>query len=471
LIAAALSRLGRLGALVALGGVSLAACTHSPLTVQHAIVPGGIVGPLPAGLPTHLAIGLAAGFGQNGLDGWVPESKIPFDYTYQYLAGGVDNPGQGWQTWMPHATFPTEYATVATSEGHIPVLDYYMLLQSGGPCANCEEDQKDLDHLNDPSLMAAYYEDFETLMKRLGSRTWGGVKGFGGTVIVHVEPDLSAHAEEAVLDPSRWCFGLCDGQGNNPALLHASVASSGLPALAGLPNNYVGFNLALLQIRDLFAPNVLMAYHLSNWSTGTDIASNTDRSIDTTRIGSEAGRFAAEAGVATIRPGVSTYDLVFNDVSDRDSEVSGIWWDVTNRRDPNFARWETFLGSAESQFKRPVFVWQVPLGNQWFRTENGSTGHTRDNRIEYFFSHQAELVHAGVAAVLFGNGISNSTSNYPLVDDAPFNPQSVCSTEDGVTACSTHLAVWSDDDGGYLRTQAALYYRHPLPLVWAPNGA
>ena len=463
------SRLGQLGALVALVGISLSGCNHGPYRVQQAVVPGGIVGPLPAGLPKHLAIGLAAGFGQNGLDGWVPDSKIPFDYTYQYLAGGVDNPGQGWQTWMPNGTFPTEYAALASSEGHIPVLDYYMLLQSGGPCSGCEEDRKDLVHLNDPSLMAAYYEDFETLMKRLGSRTWGGVKGFGGTVIVHVEPDLSAHAQEAVLDP-RYCFGFCEGKGNDPAHLDASVASSGAPAVAGFPNNYLGFNLALLHIRDLFAPNVLLAYHLSTWSTGTDIASNTDTGLDAARVGSEAGRFAAESGVTKVRPGVSTYNLIFTDVSDRDSQVSGIWWDVTNRRDPNFARWETFLGSAEEQFQRPVFLWQVPLGNQWFRTENGSMGHTRDNKIEYLFSHPEELVHAGVAAVLFGNGISNSTSNYPILDHGPFNPQPVCSKDGGVTACSTHLAVWADDDGGYLRTQAAQYYRHPLPLVWAPDG-
>ena len=44
-------------------------------------------------------------------------------------------------------------------------------------------------------------------MQRLGTGTYGGVAGYGGKSIVHVEPDLSGYAEQAVLDPSH-CFNL-----------------------------------------------------------------------------------------------------------------------------------------------------------------------------------------------------------------------------------------------------------------------
>ena len=56
-------------------------------------------------LPKHLGIGLAAHPDESGIYGWMPRSGIPFDYAYQYLAGGV-NTGGGWQTWNSGARFP-----------------------------------------------------------------------------------------------------------------------------------------------------------------------------------------------------------------------------------------------------------------------------------------------------------------------------------------------------------------------------
>jgi hypothetical protein len=457
-------RLGLLPAALAIG--LLSSCTSTATdSVPRPSLPGGVIGAMPRGLPTHLGIGLSAGLGANGLNGWVPQSKIPFDYTYQYLAGGV-GPGSGWQVWMANGTFPVVYASLATTEHHIPVLDYYMLLQSKGPCGDCAEAQKDLAHLNDPTLMAAYYQDFATLMQRLGPGTWNGVKGFGGTVIVHVEPDLSAHAEEAVLNPGD-CYGYCHSVGNDPSLLKAAVASTGVAAVARFPNTYLGFNLALLHLRDLYAPNVLLAYHLSTWATGTDIARSGDPDLNAAALGAEAGTFAAESGVSTTNTGTSTYNLVFNDVADRDAEVSGVWWDATNETYPNFSRWETYVGSAAAVFRKPVFVWQVPLGNRWFQTENGSYGHTQDNRIQYFFAHPEELVRAGIAAVLYGAGNAGSTTNFD--SDGVTNPPPVCNMAGGVESCTTHPSAWPDDDGGYLRIQANAYYQHPLPLMPTPS--
>src|SRR5580765_1539213 len=66
------------------------------------------------------------------------------------LAGGV-NTGQGWSTWNPDGTFASMYVQDSWSHGTIPVLTYYMLLQSnpkGG-----DEAQADLAHLRDPQVM------------------------------------------------------------------------------------------------------------------------------------------------------------------------------------------------------------------------------------------------------------------------------------------------------------------------------
>lgn len=458
-------------ALALLAGAVLASCGTGAVTGsphRAGPLPGGYLGQLPEHLPDHLGIGLAANLGPQGLKGWVPQSKIGFDYTSQYLAGGV-NTGSGWETWDPRATFPIDYASLATSEHHVPVLDYYMLLQSNGPCNGCGEAQKDLARLNDRTVMADYYRDFATLMQRLGKGTWDGVKGFGGTVIVDVEPDLSGYAEQAVLDSSN-CYGYCHGQGNDPSLLEAAVASTGVEQVSGYPDNYLGFNLALLHLRDLYAPNVLLAFHVSPWATGTDIASSTDPHLDATALGREAGQFAARSGVSTTRTGTSTYNLVFDDVGDRDAQLSGDWWDPTNKTFPNFSRWELYVSAAAEAFGKPMMAWQVPLGNEYFRTENGSPGHTRDNRIEYFFAHPRQLVDSGIVAVLYADGTAGSTTNWDADGDGVTNPVPVCTTERGVRACSTHVSKWPDDDGGYLRIQSAAYYKHPQPLSQASRG-
>jgi hypothetical protein len=323
-----------------------------------------------------------------------------------------------------------------------------------------------LTHLNDPKLMAAYFTDFATLMKRLGPNSSDGVRGFGGTVVVHVEPDLSGYAEQAALNPG-GCYHYCRGVGNDPALVEAAVARTGLRAVASYPDTYGGFNSALLHLRDQYAPNVLLAFHMSPWATGKDISRSSDPDLDAAAAGAEAGAFAADSGVARASSRTSIYDLVFTDVADRDAQVSGAWWDPTNRKFPNFARWEMYVSSGSAIFKKPVVAWQVPFGNEWFRTENGSYDHTRDNRIEYLFSHPDELVRSGIVAVIYGRGQGGSTTNSDSAGDGVTNPPPVCSSEQTIRSCSTHMSIWPDDDGGYLRIHAAAYYAHPTLLVMA----
>ena len=177
----------------------------------------------------------------------MPDSGIPFDYSYQYLAGGANTNG-GWRYWDTDAQFPLWYAEGAKANGYIPFFSYYMLLQSSGGCGSCVEPQKDLAHLSDKALMKAYYQDFRILMKRLGPGTWGGIHGFGGTTIVQVEPDFSGYAEQAVIQPPDHCWGHCTRAGNSPAYLKAAVASSGDPDTKAYANTYQGFNQALLHL-------------------------------------------------------------------------------------------------------------------------------------------------------------------------------------------------------------------------------
>jgi hypothetical protein len=229
----------------------------------------------------------------------------------------------------------------------------------------------------------------------------------------------------------------------------------------------------LLHLRDLYAPNVKLAFHVSNWSTGRDIGSDTDPSLDPVAQGNLVGAFAAASGVSYAPAGTSTYDLVFNDVADRDAGYyqyvrgqANAFWDRLNVALPDFTRWERFLGAITTTTGRRAIVWQVPLGNQWFQSENNSDGHYQDNRAEYFFAHPQELINAGVIAVLYGRGNDGSTTNTDAKFDGVTNPASFCSA-DGTssgTVCNTHASTVTDDDGGYLRMAATAYYGAPITL-------
>ena len=418
----------------------------------------------PNGLPTHLGIGLSGGPNATGIYGWMPDSGVPWDYAYQYLAGGV-NTGGGWETWNPNGQFATWYAQGAAAHGYIPVLSYYELQQSNGSCGSCGEARKDLSNLNNAATMASYYRNFALLMKRLGTGTYDGIAGFGKTAVVHVEPDLSGYAEQAVLDNAK-CSGYCTGQGNDPALLKAAVGSSGYGDAAAYPDTYQGFNQALLHLRDLYAPNVLLAFHVSNWATTKDVGS-ADPSLNATALGQQAGQFAARSGAGTPAAGASSYDLLFNDVADRDAGYykyvwgsANAFWDAHNIALPNFHRWEDYIAAASLTTGRRVMVWQIPLGNQYFDTENNTDGHYQDNRAEYFFGHMDELARAGIAGLLFGAGNGGSTVNTDGKRDGVTNPSSFCTSDgaSGAQACNTHTSTVADDDGGYLRMAAGQYY-------------
>lgn len=444
--------------------IGLVATVGVALTSQVSIVdlPAPVIaGPAtaPSVLPQHLGIGLGAQ--PDVLTGWMPESGVPWDYAYQYLAGGVET-DEGWQGWTADAQFPLDYADDARALGYVPTFSYYMLLQSRGPCEDCDEAEQNLATLGDASTMRAYYEDFALLMRRLGTGSRGDAPGFGHPVIVHVEPDLSAYAQQAVLSPQR-CFGRCTGVGNDASHLRSSVASSGHPDLVALPDTYKGFNNALERLRDLYAPNVLLGFHVSGWSTLVDVGSNADPSLDAGDVGRRTAEFALSAGART-------WDLVFNDVADRDAGFAeaqygtGVWWDRTNRTLPNFTQWLSFLAATVQTIGRPAVVWQVPVGNQVFRSVNDSWGHFQDNRAEYFFARPQDFVDAGVIAIMFGAGAAGTTTFSDAQNDRITNPRPKCRRHGGEGRCSDRRSNVPDDDGGFLRAAAMAYLRDPVAL-------
>jgi hypothetical protein len=417
------------------------------------------------GLPDHFMFGLEAGQG----DTWMAQSGVPWDFTFQYLAGGV-NTGQGWETWNPNGTFVLNYARDARQHGYIPMFPYYEILQSRGSCGNCDENRKDIANLNDAALMRAYYENFAVLMKRLGPGTYDGVQGFGGTAIINVEPDLAGgYAVQAVNNGA--CFGFCTGRGNDPGLLEVTVGSSGFPDVAGYADTYAGFTQALAHLRDLYAPNVLLGYDVSAWATGVDIGLDSRTNLDADGLGRQVGVFLSKTG---------PHEVLFNDPLDRDAGQYRVmfgqnrWWDRLNVSFPNFARWEQYLhGAISADNNKLMLLWQVPVGNQYFQSENNTDGHFQDNRAEYVFNHIPELIQTGIVGALFGPGNAGNTSYGDSKQDGITNAPAIC-TSDGVSSgqiCNDHPSSVADDDGGYVRMMGQAYYQAPLALSGSAAAA
>ena len=79
----------------------------------------------------------------------------------------------------------------------------------------------------------------------------------------------------------------------------ASVGSSAFSDVAGIPNTVQGFADALLKLRDLYAPNAILAIHASAWGGGIDIASDRTSSVNAVTEADKTAAFLDSAGITS----------------------------------------------------------------------------------------------------------------------------------------------------------------------------
>jgi hypothetical protein len=375
----------------------------------------------------RLELGVTNGLG----DAMSVESPVRLGLRYQYLSGGV-NTGGSWQHWWRGAgSYVTAY--IRESEAHqiVPVFSYYQLRQSDPGASIGDEAAADLTNLRDPATMRAYYEDLE-LFFRLASST-------RGPVVLQVEPDLWGYVER-------------HAESNDASTVPAAVASTGVPALRGLPNNVAGFARAVLALRNKYAPRVIVGYHVSIWGTGKNIQGSplTDRQVD--GIAAKAASFYQSLH--------ARYDTLFSELADRDAGYAQVrdgkgttaWWDSAD-----FRHDVRFLAGLHTRVRLPIVLWQIPLGNTLMRAMNDTSYHYQDNKLEFLLGdgsrqHLRPYVRAGVVALLFGSGQSEDTCACDADHDGITNPPPING--------NTRLSLSADDDGGYFRAQAGAYYSH-----------
>ncbi len=365
----------------------------------------------------------------------------PFGFRSQYLAGGV-NTGNGWATWNANGDFVTFYVRDSLANGVTPVFDHYQLRQSlpGGP----DDGTANANNLANVSTMRAFFDDLRLFMQRAGAFA-------PQRVILHFEPDL-------------WGFAQQWSAGDDARSVPAKVASTGASELAGLPDTIAGLAQAALRLRDRYAPNVLVAYHVSVWGTGNDIlySDPSDATVDA----------LASRTAAFYRSLDANFDIAFTDTSDRDAGFKQLqygdggasWWS-----DADYARHARFLGGFASGADERIVLWQTPLGNRRMRAQNNTWGHYQDDKVEWFLddasrAHLAAYVNAGAVALIFGGGAAGTTCACDGVADGVTDP--------GPINGNTRLSLSADDDGGYFKERAAAYYAAgaiPLAAAAAPS--
>jgi hypothetical protein len=232
----------------------------------------------------------------------------------------------------------------------------------------------------------------------------------------------------------------------------AAVASTGDADLRGLPNDVSGFARAVVRLRNRYARNVRLGYHLSVWGTKTDIALQDPPGKQVDALGRRAVRF--------YRSLHARFDMTFAEFDDRDSGFNELvygdggasWWNAADfRRDVRFDR--VYSRAA----KQRIVKWQIPLGNTLMRAIDDTWGHYRDNRVQWLLGGSAGRKHlrayrdAGVMALMFGGGAEGTTCACDARGDGVTNPP----PKHG----NNRTSLSADDDGGYFKVRVRSYYK------------
>lgn len=388
----------------------------------------------PSNLPQYLAIGGKAETAQRLTGAF---SVAPWDYGYAYMNGD-------WQTWN---TTPYGNGSVARlliqADSKVTVLTYYYI-GGGGLGANTQYPPGKYTALNTPSLVKQYFNDFTVLLQQAQASTTSGQ-----AVVIDVEPDTMGQIER--------------DYGDNAASVPMAIASSGYTfggnqILLGLPNNGAGFAQAYIKVRDAVCPKpkCLLAFHPAYWGAGWGpVTANTAPAANGTRL----VNFYNSTG--------ANYDLMVMETMDADIQwyvanpqwgknLSTATWTATD-----FSSYLTFMQTVFNGTGKYMFLWQTPVGNASYRTENNSIYHYQSQFVEYWlqpanYAHLQQLANVGILAILFGTGQETDTSQYDICCNAGHPGDGV--TNPAAVNGNNLVSSYSDDDGGMLRLLTQGYY-------------
>jgi hypothetical protein len=310
-------------------------------------------------------------------------NAAPFDARYLYLAGGVrlanqcvnscdGSCGQWWGCWNSpmgqFAKYHIEGSAAATwqsaSRPQIPLFTYYELLQSAQNYQpGFAEGNEEVNIVNDAVFLKLYLDDWRFLLQTIGTTQ----------AMLHIEPDL-------------WAFAR--NLNSNPQMIAAKVTTANPTDCGAQENSLSGLAACMISMTRKYAPNATVGLHASAWLIG-----NPNDGVDT-------GNFmvALNAGQG---------DFMVTDVSDRDA---GYYQSIGQNNlysDADHAKFLAWSKAVSTVVGKPMLIWQIPLGNM---NQNNTNYHWKDNHVDYFFNHLADVARSKVAGLLFGAGADLQTT-------------------------------------------------------------
>ena len=348
------------------------------------------LGPKHAG---HFLVGVGNDGTNDGNDD-AYKLGVTLDLHYHYMVG-LSTEG-GWPTWNQNPDYVGKRIAEAKAHDQIPMITYYAMAAHG---------DRNLSVLTDAAYMTTYFKDFLQMLD--------SVKAAGSPVVVHDEPDFWGYMLQ---EPTRTK--------SDPLVTKVLVSKSGAPECAGEPDTIVGLARCKLKLYRGRAPNALVGFHASAWSTNMDTAKNIDPKLD---IEGEAAKTVAFFKAL----GLDKADYVATDVSDRDAgcyevnhqpmcsctitntyKCDNFYWDEANAKLPNFKQHFRWAKALTDGLGLPVLWWQLPYGSP-SNTPGGAVGAYRDNRVHYFFAHVDELIAAGGVGAVWGTGAGDQSYSTP----------------------------------------------------------
>jgi hypothetical protein len=313
------------------------------------------------------------------------------DLHYAYLSAYMVNGAwSSWDSWNPDGGFVDVITKSANDHGVVPMLTLYAMAAYGSGV---------LTGMTDDTFEKDYWDDVKLLFQHLGT--------FDKPAVVHLEPDFWAYAEQQSKE--------------DPTSMKVNLTANA-PDCADLSNDLVGMGQCLVKLARIYAPKTLIGFHASQWAASDPNATVT---------------FLKKVGA-------DQADIIFADLLDRDAGCyeaatdpacmrggGMFYWDESNTTSPNFHDYLSWSKTIASGLGLPMLWWQIPLGVP-STTPGGTSGHYRDNRVHYLFSHIQEFVDAGGLGAAFGVGSGNQTT--------------------------------IDTDGGQFKNAVAGYYKSPTAL-------
>jgi len=285
-----------------------------------------------------------------------------------------------WGCWQydqdPPGAYVRGFVSTAKTNGQIPMFTYYQILQASG----VTEGSAEVGAANNATFMARYFADFRFVLQNIGT----------DAALVHIEPDFWGYAEQV---------------NSNPHLIPAAVASANSTDCTGTENSIAGLGRCMIAMARKYAPRVRIGLHASAWGTNMDVLANTSASFNVPAEAKKLADFLVECGAATS-------DFVVVDASDRDAGYyqsigRATWWDATNATLPNFTQAFIWAKALAEEAGVGVLWWQLPVGNM---SLSNTTNAWKDNRVDYFFGHVADLAASHSIGMAFGAGDGQQTT-------------------------------------------------------------